>query len=1001
MGIRPPAGVPTLSRRSRILIVLAAIGGILLAVGPRLINTYIDWLWFGEVGYRNVFTTVLFTRLVLFLVVGVIVGLIIFGALLLAYRSRPIFAPTSPNDPVARYRMAITGRIKVFAIGVPLVIGALAGLVAQGNWQTIQLFLHRQEFGVADPQFGLDVGFYVFALPFYETVLNWLFVAIVLAFILNLLTHYIFGGIRLDNRDRVLSTAARVQLAVLAGTFILLKAVAYWLDRYALLSSGRKEPIFTGAGFTDINAVLPAKLILLAIAVICAAAFFAAIVLRDMRIPALSAGLLLLSSVLVGAVWPMLMEQFSVRPNPVDREGQYIERSIQATRAAYGIEPERIEYESWSGIGTRSPADDPADVTTIQNIRLLDPAILSRTFTQQQQLRNFYGFPERLDIDRYEIEGNLQDFIVAVRELNPRGLAANQQDWLNKHTVYTHGNGFIAAPTNRVNAAIEDVDSADSSDSGYPIYTVSDLFSQNDLIPVDQPRIYYGELIAQMDPDYAIVGETEQAGPREYDTDAERYTYTGAGGVPIGNWLNRLAFFAQYSERNILFSDAVGPESKIIFKRDPRDRVEAVAPWLIPDSTTYPAVVDGRVVWIVDGYTTLDNYPYSQRAVLDSMVEDATETVRPLPPDEISYIRNSVKATVDAYDGTVTLYEWDEEDPVLQAWMGVFPDTVQPKEEISDELQAHLRYPEDLFKVQREILSRYHVDDPREFFTNNAFWSVPQDPTIENNPPDQPPYYMLMGDPETGRPTFSLTSPMVVFQREFLAAHIMVNSDPENYGQFTIRRLPLDTQTPGPQLAQNSMVTDTRVATDITLLERANRLHFGNVLTLPVGDGGILYVEPIYTERRGAAESAFPQLARVVVSYRGGDGRVRIGYAPTLAGALRQVFDARTAGLATAPGGDVTEAETAEEAGVDIESELPADPEAAAADGATETDTDTAPAPRPAPAPADGADDIVAELDAALAALREAQRNGNFADYGAALDRLERAVQAYEQNSGN
>ncbi|WP_083826589.1 UPF0182 family protein [Hoyosella subflava] len=1000
MGIRPPAGVPTLSRRSRILIVLAAVGGILLAVGPRLIDTYIDWLWFGEVGFRNVFTTVIFTRLALFVAVGLIVGLIIFGALVLAYRSRPIFAPTSPNDPVARYRIAVTSRLKVFAIGVPVVIGVLAGLVGQGNWQTVQLFLNRQEFGVNDPQFGLDVGFYAFALPFYELVLNWLFVAVVLAFILNLITHYIFGGIRLDNRDRALTNSARIQLAVLAGTFILLKAVAYWFDRYGLLTSSRKEPTFTGAGFTDINAVLPAKLILLAIAVICAVAFFAAIVLRDMRIPALSAGLLLLSSILVGAVWPMLMEQFSVRPNPVDREGQYIERNIAATRAAYGIEPERINYESWAGVGSRSPADDPADITTIQNIRLLDPAILSRTFTQQQQLKNFYGFPEELNIDRYSINGTLQDYIVSVRELNPRGLAANQQDWLNKHTVYTHGNGFVAAPANRVNAAVGDVDGADASDSGYPIYAVSDLFNESDIIPVDQPRIYFGELIAQMNPDYAIVGETEQAGAREYDTDLEQYTYTGAGGVAIGSWANRLAFFAKYSERNILFSDAVGPDSKILFKRDPRDRVEAVAPWLIPDSNTYPAVVNGRVVWIVDAYTTLDNYPYAQRSTLDSLVADSTESLRPLPPEEVSYIRNSVKATVDAYDGTVNLYEWDEEDPVLKAWMGVFPNTVEPKDSIDDDLRAHFRYPEDLFKVQREMLSRYHVNDPREFFTTNAFWSVPKDPTVENNPPDQPPYYMLMGDPETGDPTFQLTSPMVVFNREFLASHISVNSDPENYGQFTIRRLPTDTQTPGPQLAQNSMVTDTRVATDITLLERANRLHFGNVLTLPVGEGGILYVEPIYTERRGAADSAFPQLARVVVSYRGEDGRVRIGYHATLAGALRQVFDTRTAGLATAPGGDAVEAETAEEAGVDIETELPIDEQAAGVTDGVEEETVTPP-PAPSP-PVDGAsDDVVAELDAALTALRDAQRNGNFADYGAALDRLERAVQAYEQTGGN
>ncbi|WP_278314114.1 UPF0182 family protein [Lolliginicoccus levis] len=1004
MGIRPPSGVPSLSRRSRILIVLAAIGGILLAVGPRFIDAYVDWLWFGEVGYRNVFTTVLVSRIVLFLAVAVVVGLIIFAALLAAYRTRPDFAPTNPNDPVARYRASINSRLKLFSIGIPVVLGAMAGLVAQGNWTTVQLFLNRQEFGIADPEFGLDVGFYAFSLPFYQLVLNWLFVATVMAFLINLVAHYIYGGLRLDTTDRKLTNAARIQLAVIAGSFVLLKAVAYWFDRYTLLSGSRKEPTFTGAGFTDINAVLPAKLILLAIALICALAFFAAIVLRDLRIPALAAGLLLLSSIVVGAIWPLLMEQFSVRPNAVERESPYIERNIDATRDAYGINPDRIDYVDYPGVGTQSPTESQADITTIQNIRLLDPNVLSRTFTQQQQLKNFFGFPDQLSIDRYEIDGQLQDYIVSVRELNPTQLAANQQDWINKHTVYTHGNGFVAAPANRVNAAVRD---AESSDSGYPIYTVSDITADerdNQVIPVEQPRIYFGELIAQMDPDYAIVGHSEDATAREYDTDTLRYTYTGEGGVPVGNWANRLAFFAKYSQRNILFSEVIGPDSKILFKRDPRDRVEAVAPWLTPDSKTYPAVVDGRIVWVVDAYTTLDNYPYAQRSTLDSLVEDSlsADAVRPLPPKEVSYIRNAVKATVDAYDGTVTLYEWDEEDPVLQAWMGVFPDTVRENSEISDDLRAHFRYPEDLFKVQREMLAKYHVDEPIEFFTNNAFWSVPSDPTVETGRPDQPPYYVLMGDPAGGA-SFQLTSPMVGFNRELLASHISVSSDPGNYGRFTIRELPTDTQTQGPQQAQNAMTSDTRVASDRTLLERSNNLIYGNLLTLPIGDGGILYVEPLYTERKVSGNTAFPQLARVMVSYRGQDGRIRIGYDSTLAAALGQVFGPETAGIATAPGGDVTRSETALEAGEDLEGDLPADPDAGSPeDEGTADEGSEGAEEQPISPPLDSApEDVVAELDAALENLRNAQRGGSFSEFGDALERLDRAVEAYRNSGGN
>ena len=321
----------------------------------------------------------------------------------------------------------------------------------------------------------------------------------------------------------------------------------------------------------------------------------------------------------------------------------------------------------------------PADVTTIANTRLLDPNVLSRTFTQQQQLKNFYGFPASLDIDRYDIDGQKQDYIVAARELSPRSLTGNQTDWINRHTVYTHGNGFVAAPANRVNAAVRDAaNESANSNSGYPIYTVSDLASQaagNQVIKVDQPRIYYGEVIAQSDPDYAIVGANDGSQPREYDTDTERYTYAGAGGVPIGNWLNRFAFAAKYTERNILFSGAIGPDSKIIYNRDPRDRVQHVAPWLTADGDAYPAVVSGKIVWIVDAYTTLENYPYAQRSSLEGLVEDSVDqsTGRLLPRKEVSYIRNSVKATVDAYDGTVTLYAVDESDPVLAGVGGRLP----------------------------------------------------------------------------------------------------------------------------------------------------------------------------------------------------------------------------------------------------------------------------------------------------------------------------------------
>ncbi|MFC4602429.1 UPF0182 family protein [Rhodococcus kronopolitis] len=980
MGMRPPTGLPALSRRSRVLLVLALVAAALLLIGPRLINTYTSWLWFGEVGFREVFTTVLLTRLAMFLVVGLLIGAAAFLGMLLAYRSRPVFVPVAgPNDPIARYRTTVMSRLRAFGLGIPIAIGVLSGLIAQSNWVTAQMFVHGGSFGITDPQFGLDVGFYAFDLPFYRLVLNWLFVAILIAFVANILTHYIFGGLRLSGRDGALTKAARIQLAVLAGTFVLLKAVAYWFDRYSLLTSGRKEPTFSGAGFTDINAVLPAKLILLAIAVICALAFFSAIFMRDMRIPAMALGLLVLSSVLVGAVYPLVVEQFSVKPNAADKESPYIERNIAATRQAYGITDDKVAYEDYSGDATAAPREVRADVTTIANARLLDPNVLSPTFTQQQQRQNFYGFPPTLDIDRYDISGAMADYVVAARELSPNNLQGNQTDWINKHTVFTHGDGLVAAPANRVTAPVLDPTQDTSNNAGYPIYTVSDIASLeagNQVIKVDEPRIYYGEVIAEGTEDYAIVGGAPGSDPREYDTEKTKYTYAGKGGVPIGNWANRLAFAAKYAERNILFSGTIGSDSKIIYNRDPRDRVGEVAPWLTTDGDAYPAAVDGKIVWIVDAYTTLDNYPYAQRSSLEGLVADSVDanTGRLLPKKEVSYIRNSVKATVDAYDGTVTLYQVDEQDPVLKAWMGVFPGTVEPQSEVTDELRAHFRYPEDLFKVQREMLAKYHVDDPREFFTNNAFWSVPNEPTVEGSKENEPPYYVLVGDQQTGEPTFRLTSPMVGFRRDFLSAYIAVNSDPKDYGKITVLQLPINKQTQGPAQSQNSMISDARVGTEKSLLEKTNKIQYGNQLALPIGNGGILYVEPMYTERSGANAATFPQLTRVLASFQepGPTGRVRVGYAATLAEALDQVFDGATSGTATAPGGSAT-APPPQTGG---------------------TPPPTGPAPAPAPAPNEAA--VVSELDAALGNLRATQQSGDFAAYGAALDRLQKAVDAYQ-----
>ncbi|MGH3917070.1 MAG: UPF0182 family protein [Pseudonocardiaceae bacterium] len=959
MAGRPSVAVPTLSRRGRILLIIGTALLVALIVGSQLIDTYVDWLWFGEVGFRSVFTTVLATRALQLVLVGLVIGGLLALNLLIAYRARPVFVPVvGTEDPVARYRTAIIARLRLVGIGVPALVGLLAGLSAQADWQTVQMFLHSSDFGVQDPEFGHDVSFYAFELPFYSALLSWAFVAVVLSFLGALITHYLFGGLRLAGNGGQLSGPARVQLAILAGTFVLLEAVDYFLERYGLLFSQRNS-LFTGASYTDLNAVLPAKIILLCIAVICAIAFFAGAVLRNLQLPAIATALLLLSSILVGWAWPVMLEQFSVRPNANEREAPSIERNIAATRQAYGITDAQVEYQEYSGRSDVSPSVVRADTATIPNIRLLDPNVLAETFTQLQQRENFYGFPAKLDVDRYTVNGEKQDYIVAVRELESDSLAENQRTWINQHLTFTHGNGFVAAPANTVNSAL---DAAGSGEGGYPVFTVSDTTRQGD-IPVDQPRIYFGELID----DYVIVGGDPGAVPREFDGRPENFTYDGGGGVPIGGWANRLLFAAHYSERNILFNQAIGADSRIIYNQHPRDRVEKVAPWLTVDGDPYPAVVDGRVQWIVDGYTTLRNYPYAQRTVLGEATTDSLSGtgVARLPNEEISYIRNSVKATVDAYDGTVTLYAIDEQDAVLQTWMKVFPGAVKPGSEISDELRSHFRYPEDLFKVQRKMLARYHVDNPSVFFTSDDFWTVPADPTPNQQTIDQPPYYVLAGPPTgSGPPEFQLTSALVSLRRPFLASYVSAGSDPENYGKIRVLQLPGDSQTQGPEQVQNRFVTDADVSRELNLLQQSQtEVRYGNLLTLPVG-GGLLYVQPVYIERANQ-ESSFPQLNRVLVAY--GD---RIGYAPTLREALNDAFGAGAGDAST----------------------VPALPTAPPQQGAT---------PPPAVAGPGGTTSpellqVITDISGALNRLRDAQTSGDFAAQGRALADLDAATRRFD-----
>ena len=862
-------------RRGPLPIVIA----ILVVASVALVSLsgfYADWLWFRSVDFTEVWSTILLTKATVFVVAGFATSLIITLNVYLAFRKRPLYVPlTVEADNLERYRSQIEPIRRLVLVGLSLVLFYFGGSSASQLWDTWLLFKNSTSFGVVDPQFGLDISFFAFKLPMYQALVAWAISTLVFTIIGSAVVHYLYGGIRPQVAQERTTVAARVQLSVLIGLVVLLKAGAYWLDRYALALKDNK--LITGLTYTDVNALLPAKAILAGIAAICSLLFFANIIRRSWLLPAAGTALLVISSVLIAGIYPAAIQQFQVKPSESSKEAPFIQRNIDATRDAFGLSA--VEVKDFQATLNASAGQLSKDSATISNIRLMDPNVLSATFRQLQQIKPYYTFGATLDVDRYKVDGVSYDTIVAVRELNIDGNPS--RNWINDHLVYTHGFGFVAAYGN-----VRDAD-------GKPSFVVGDLPPTKGLGEFE-PRIYFGENV----PDYSIIGGTTTGEPVEFDypDDAsangqKNVTYSGKGGVPVGSLFNKLVFALKYQEQRILLSNLINKDSKILFERNPRERVAKVAPWLTLDGDPYPALVDGRVLWIIDGYTTSAGYPYSRKTTLSGATTDAltvnSTSITAQGDQTVNYIRNSVKATVDAYDGTVSLYQWDENDPVLKTWSKAFPNSIKSKSEMSDQLMEHIRYPEDMFRIQRDILSAYHVKSAAAFYGGQDFWRVPRDPsTFGANAGNQPPYYMTMQLPGSDKAAFSLTTPFVPRGgRENLAAFAVVNSQAgPDYGKITVLQLPRSTNVAGPSQVASNFEAKPEVANSLSLLRQGGSdVVLGNLLTLPVG-GGLLYVQPVYV-RATANAAAYPLLQKVLVSF--GD---QIGYSDTLKGALDQVF---------------------------------------------------------------------------------------------------------------
>lgn len=871
----------------RPFLISLAIVAVLALVLVSASGVYTDVLWFDQLGFLSVFTTQITAKINVFLVSALISGLFIWLNIFIAWRFRPIYV--TKNDFFGRdlgeYRNALDRLRKRLLIIIPVVVAIFLAMPQSSDWATIYTFMNHSYTGVVDPQFKLDIGFYLFDLPFYLQLVSYLLSVVIFALIPTLIVHLVYGGIKFNGRNSQLSKTARIQVAGLASLIMVLLGLNIWLGQYETMTS--PSGLFTGATYSDVNAAIPAAQILTAIAFVVALLFIVVAVIAKWRLAILGTGLMLVTSILLAGVWPGIVHTFQVVPNERTLESEFIQRNIEATRAAYGLD--QVETIAYDAKTTATSGALKEDAQTAAQIRIIDPNLVSSSFKQLEQYRQYYNFVNHLDVDRYIINGKTQDTVLAVRELNQSGLGSSQS-WYNNTIVYTHGYGLVAAYGNK------------RSEDGQPVFLQSGIASTGAL-GAYEPRIYFGE----SSPEYSIVGAPEGAAQRELDYPAggtgtadqqTMTTFNGNGGPTLDGIFKRLSYALKFQSEQILLSDAVTDKSQILYNRSPRDRVAEVAPYLTLDSDMYPAIVDGKVVWIVDGYTTSANYPYSRAESLGGAIADSSTTGN-IPDGSINYIRNSVKATVDAYDGSVKLYAWDSKDPILKTWMKIFPNTVRPVSEMSGALLSHVRYPADLFKMQRGILGQYHVADAGAFYSQQDAWMTPNDPVDQGQGTGslQPPYYLTLQSPGQKKPSFSIYSTFIPrstgeSSRNVLTGYFVADSDAgskdgkvsTNYGKLRLLTLPRTTIVPGPGQVQNNFNSDSEVSKLLNILKQGStEVLNGNLLTLPIG-GGLLYVQPVYIQSTG--ETSFPLLKKVLVAF--GD---KIAFEDNLDAALNALFD--------------------------------------------------------------------------------------------------------------
>ena len=890
-----PGGIPRLPRitlrkpnRGRILIAVAVGALLLLFLSAKSLSAfYVNVLWHNALNRSDVLWGILGTKALLIGLFSVVFAALLWLNMSIADRLAPLQVPDSQEQrALAQLRIVLSKYRRLTRTGISIVLGLLVGLPAAAHWEQWLMFRNSQSFGITDPLFKEDIGFYVFQLPFVEFVVAWAFGALVLISLVTAAVHYVNGSIRMQAPEQRVTPQAKVHISVLLAGLALVRAASYWLSRFDLTRSTRG--VVQGATYTDVKAQLPATNLMILVSVAIAALFLWNVRQRGWRLPVLAVGLWAIVAVVAGTVYPAVVQRFVVQPNVSTRELPYIERNLTATKAALAVDSVKSSVFKSEPITT---ADVVADDAPLRDVRQLDPSEMRDRFALDQGLTSFYAIRD-LDVDRYSLDGRTQQVMLATRELNSAGIP--NRTWVSRHLLYTHGCGIVAAPASTVTS------------DGRPSYI--DL-------GVTQPQLYFGDTTL----DYALTNteKAEQACP-----ELKESPYTGTAGIGLNSTLRRVAMAVNFGEYNLFGSSLINDKSQILLTRGVRERVSKLAPFLTYDADPYPVVSNGKVSWVVDAFTSTSRYPYAQRANTDQLTPGGGLS------HTYNYARNSVKAVVDAYTGDVTFYIVDSKDPIIRAWSKAFPKLFTDVKKAPKELVAHFRYPEDLFRVQTNTYAKYHFDDPTLFFNRDGAWSVAQAPPLE---PEQAaalvggtsatasgtgdavevqdanvarfePYYTIFHAPNDKSDTgvFSMLRPFVPFSsddsRKELRSMMVVSSDPATFGQITLYEFdePLP---PGPATVAAQFDSEPSISQIITPLDqRGSRVVFGDLQIVPVGKG-LVYVRPLYVRPDDAtAKQVF--VRKILASY---DGRSVI--ADSVSAAIAKLFPGFSLDLGDRVGG--------------------------------------------------------------------------------------------------